>query len=100
MSDEICAADDASLARQLGPGTRTCQCAARGTHFDSDGAFALHRVGDWDHGGCLAPAEMRARGLELNGQGCWTRARHTVALGKGEPSATPHDCPAWPQSPP
>ncbi len=69
------------LTPRLRPGSRVCACGGCNEFFGSDSAFQLHRVGDWDDRRCLTVEEMRARGLELNGRGYWTRTWDSAPAG-------------------
>lgn len=60
-------------AREMGVelrGNRN-QCAGCGELFKSNGGFARHRRGEAENRRCLSAEEMRAGGMEKNGEGFW-----------------------------
>jgi hypothetical protein len=55
-----------------------CRCGSCGQWFNCTKAFDRHRVGDYPGRRCLSIAEMRVRGMTINGGGWWiTESRET-----------------------
>lgn len=60
---------------KLPHGSGFARCAACGCYFKSVAGFDKHRVGPVEARRCLAPDEMRAKGMRISERGYWiTRA--------------------------
>ena len=72
-------------------GTNYCKCSACSEYFNSEKAFAMHRIGPPGERECLCEAEMLEKGMDRNRKGYWvSRLLKTAPIYLSE-AATTHD---------